>query len=170
MSAVRRGARSKTLATWLALVGGSLGLHRFYLHGAKDRRGWLLWLPTLAGAYGVQRMRTLGQDDRLAWVLIPLLGLVIAGTMLNAIVYGLMSEEKWQARYDPSGAGASWPWLNVFGAVVALALGAIALIASIAFVAQRYFEYRAERGPAAPAQSTAAQSVPTQSNNHRLTP
>ncbi len=34
-------------------------------------------------------MRALGQDDQLAWLLIPLLGLVIAATMLTAIIYGL---------------------------------------------------------------------------------
>ena len=79
------GARSKTIATWLALLGGPFGLHRFYLHGLGDRWGWLLWPPTLIGAYGVRRMRLLGQDDQLAWLLIPLLGLVIAATMLTAI-------------------------------------------------------------------------------------
>ena len=31
--------RSKTLATWAALLGGSLGLHRFYLYGLRDRWG-----------------------------------------------------------------------------------------------------------------------------------
>jgi len=143
MSAVGGGSRSKTLATWIALLGGSLGLHRFYLYGWRDRIGWLLWPPTLVGTYGVQRMRTLGQDDQLAWLLIPLLGLVIAGTMLTAIVYGLMADDRWKARFDPTGAAPSWPWLNVCGAVVALAVGATALIASTAFMAQRYFEYQA---------------------------
>ena len=28
--------RSRAVATWLALVGGSVGLHRFYLHGRRD--------------------------------------------------------------------------------------------------------------------------------------
>jgi hypothetical protein len=141
MSAASRSGRSKTVATWLALLGGGLGLHRFYLYGLTDRWGWLLWLPTLLGAYGVERMRALGQDDRLAWVLIPLLGLTLAGTMLNAIVYGLMPAAKWQARHDPQGSAPAWPALDVLGAVVALALGATALMASIAFMAQRYFEH-----------------------------
>ena len=35
MSAATQG-RSKTVATWIALLGGSLGLHRFYLHGGRD--------------------------------------------------------------------------------------------------------------------------------------
>jgi len=34
-------ARSKTIATWLALLGGSLGLHRFYLLGWRDPWAWL---------------------------------------------------------------------------------------------------------------------------------
>src|SRR5687768_10499818 len=52
--------KSKTLATWIALVGGSLGLHRFYLHGFADRLGWLHPWPTLAGVLGVQRMLAFG--------------------------------------------------------------------------------------------------------------
>ena len=165
MSGSRSAPRSKTLATWIALLGGSLGLHRFYLHGWGDRWGWLLWPPTLVGAYGVQRMRTLGQDDQLAWLLIPMLGLVLAGTMLTAIFYGLMSDDRWKARFDPGGAAFSWPWLNVLGAVAALAFGATALIASIAFMAQRYFEYDAlQRAARVSAHS------PNQAKSQRLAP
>ena len=163
MTAPTGGARSKTIATWLALLGGPLGLHRFYLHGFGDRWGWLLWPPTLAGAYGVQRMRAFGQDDQLAWLLIPLLGLVIAATMLTAIVYGLTPEAKWRARFDPRGDALSSPWFNVLGAVAALALGSTALIASIAFMAQRFFEYET-LNRAAPAESR------DQTNNQRLKP
>ena len=61
--------RSKTLAAWLALLLGTLGVHRFYLHGWHDRLGWLHLPPTLAGLYGVLRMRELGQDDTLAGLL-----------------------------------------------------------------------------------------------------
>jgi hypothetical protein len=145
MTAPRDPARSKTLATWLAIAGGSLGLHRFYLHGLSDRWGWLLWLPTLIGAYGVQRMRVLGQDDVLAWVLIPFLGLTLAATMGIAIFYGLMPRERWNARFDHDGRAFGVPWLDVIGAIVGLALGATALMASTAFMAQRFFEYRAEQ-------------------------
>jgi TM2 domain-containing membrane protein YozV len=28
--------RSRAVATWLAVVAGTLGAHRFYLHGARD--------------------------------------------------------------------------------------------------------------------------------------
>ena len=158
----RPGDRSKTFATWLAVIGGTLGLHRFYLHGLRDRWGWLLWLPSLAGAYGVLRMRALGQDDQLAWILMPLLGLALAATMLTAIVYGLMPDDKWNARYNSGGSAPSMPLLDVLGAIVALAFGATALMASIAFMAQRYFEHQAD--------TASSSAAAPQSNSQRLKP
>ena len=133
--------RSKTLATWIALFGGTFGLHRHYLHGSRDRWAWLFPWPTLAGLHGVWRMREYGQDDRLATLLIPLLGLMIAATMLVAIVHGLTPDERWNARYnpglaDPPRAG----WLAVIGVVLALLLGAGVLMATLAFSFQHYFE------------------------------
>ena len=56
-------SRSKTMATWLAVVGGVLGAHRFYLHGKADPWAWLHLVGTLIGSIGVARMRHLGQDD-----------------------------------------------------------------------------------------------------------
>lgn len=135
--------KSKTLATWIALIGGSLGLHRFYLHGFRDPWGWLLPIPTFIGLYGVERMRELGQDDQLAWLLIPVLGLVLSGTMLAAIVHGLTPDEKWNARHNPQGGGPRSGGMAVFGAIVALMIGAGVLMATIAFGAQRWFEYQA---------------------------
>jgi len=92
--------RSKTLATWLALLGGPMGVHRFYLHGLSDVWGWLHPVPTLLGAWGLRRVTEFGQDDQLAWLLIPILGFMVAGTMLQAIVYGLMPDERWHARHN----------------------------------------------------------------------
>ena len=60
-------AKSKTLATWLALLLGSLGAHRFYLKGWRDLAGWLHPLPTLLGIAGALRMYKLGVDDHAAW-------------------------------------------------------------------------------------------------------
>jgi hypothetical protein len=136
--------KSKTLATWIALVGGSLGLHRFYLHGLRDPWGWVHPAPTLLGLYGVERVRALGQDDQLAWVLVPLLGLTVAAAMLTAIVYGLTPDEKWDARFNPQGARSRSGWGAVIGVVLALMLGAGVLMATIAFSGQRFFEYQVE--------------------------
>lgn len=137
---VRRG-RSKTVATWLALVGGSLGLHRFYLFGVRDLLAWLHPLPTLVGAYGFWRLRELGTDDRLGAVLVPLLGLMLTMSMLVAIFYGLMADERWNARF---GTGDPTPrrsgGVAILGVCIALALGATAMMATLAFIVDRYYE------------------------------
>ena len=138
--AARATPPSKTIATWLALVGGSLGLHRFYLHGAADRLGWLLPLPTLVGAYGFWRMRELGIDDRLGALLVPLLGVTVAVAMLTAIVYGLTPDEKWRARWGSAGLPRDSGWAVIIGVVLALGLGATVTMATLAFTAQSYFE------------------------------
>jgi hypothetical protein len=136
--------RSKTLATWIALLGGSLGLHRFYLHGPRDVWAWLWPVPTLIGAYGVLRVIRIGQDDPLSWALIPLLGIAVAAAMLAAIVYGLMPDEKWSLRFNHGEPVAPAGWAAVIGVVIALLLGATVLMATIAFGGQRYFEYQVE--------------------------
>jgi hypothetical protein len=132
--------RSKTLATWLAVLGGTLGLHRLYLHGLGNVLGWLHLLPTTLGVFGVLRLRELGQDDRLGWLLAPLLGLMVAQAMLHAIVYGLTSDEKWAARHaqplEPTG------WGPVLGAIAGLFIGATALMSSLAYGIQKLFESR----------------------------
>lgn len=137
---------SKTLATWLALVGGSLGLHRLYLRGLRDPWGWLFPLPTLLGAYGVYRARSFGLDDRLSWLLMPLLGAMLAGTMLVAIVIGLTSDAAWNERFNPGSERKHRSgWLTVIGVIVALGFGATVLMATLAFTTQRVFEIQAQR-------------------------
>lgn len=142
-----RSPRSKTLATWLAFIGGPLGLHRFYLRGLGDLAGWLLPVPTAIGLWGLNRAIEFGQDDQLAWVLIPVLGFTVAATMLQAILYGLTPDERWNARYNPGVAPDRAPqagWLTVMGIALALLVGAGVLMATIAYSGQRYFEYQVE--------------------------
>ncbi|KQP43219.1 hypothetical protein [Pseudorhodoferax sp. Leaf274] len=140
--------KNKTLATWLALLGGPLGLHRFYLRGLGDLWGWLYPLPTALGLYGIERVQQLGQDDHLSWVLIPLLGVSIAASALTAIVYGLRSPGKWNAAFNaasaPEAPAGSTNWFTVIGIAAALLLGTAVLMASLAFSFQRYFEYQIE--------------------------
>jgi hypothetical protein len=135
-----RRERSKPVATWLAVLGGAFGLHRFYLHGARDAWGWLHPWPTLVGAYGFWRLRLLGIDDLLGSRLVPLLGAMIAIAMLAAIVCGVAPAERWRERFGERGSATGWA--TVIGLVVALALGATATMATIAYAAQRYFELR----------------------------
>jgi hypothetical protein len=142
--------KSKTLAAWLAFLGGPLGLHRFYLHGLGDLLGWALPIPTALGIYGMQRVQQLGLDDHASWVLIPLLGFTVAGCALTAIVYGLMTPERWNARFNPQAApdatAGSTRWPTIFAVVLSLLVGTTVLMASIVFSFQRYFEYQVEEG------------------------
>lgn len=136
--------RSKAWATWIALLGGTLGLHRLYLYGVRDVAGWLHPLPTLAGLAGVIRLRELGQDDRLAWLLLPLLCLMVSIAMLTAIVYGLTADEKWDARHNPGQPGRATAWGPVLGVILALLIGGIALMGTVAYGGQKFFEWQLE--------------------------
>jgi hypothetical protein len=140
--------KNKTLAAWLAFLGGPFGLHRFYLHGLGDTLGWLLPIPTALGLYGIERVFQHGIDDRWSWALIPLLGFAWAGCALTAIVYGLATPERWNARHnpqDPADAPAgSTGWLTIGAIVCALLVGTTVLMSSIAFSFQRYFEHQIE--------------------------
>ncbi len=136
--------RSKALAAWLALLLGALGVHRLYLYGRRDWLAWLHPLPTAIGLLGVQRLLQLGQDDRLAWLLIPLLGLMLSQGMLCAIVYGLMSDARWDARHNPGTVGTPTSWAPVFAAGTALLVGGAVLMGTIAYGGQKFFEWQLE--------------------------
>ena len=140
--------KSKTLAAWLAFLGGPLGIHRFYLRGLGDTLGWLLPIPTALGLYGIQRVQQFGQDDQWSWVLIPLLGFTFAACALTAIVYGLMTPEKWNRKFNAQ-APVDTPagrtrWLTIIAVVLSLLVGTTVLMSSIVFSFQRYFEYQIE--------------------------
>lgn len=137
--------RSKTLAAWLALLLGVLGLHRMYLYGLTDRWAWLHPWPSAAGLVGVLRMRELGQDDQLAWLLIPFLGLMICVAMLNAILYALTPDERWDQQHNPGQPTTATSWGPVFAAVTALLLGGSTLMGTVAFGGQKFFEWQLER-------------------------
>ena len=136
--------KSKTLSTWIALIGGSFGLHRFYLHGPRDTLAWLHAVPTLVGLAGLQRAIELGQDDQLAWLLLPVLGLMLSQAALCAIVYGLTPDERWDARHNPQLPARATTWGPILGVIAALLIGATALMATIAYGGQRFFEWQVE--------------------------
>ena len=139
--------KNKTIAAWLAFVGGQFGLHRLYLFGRHDIWAWLHPVVAALGWWGVERVRVYGQNDQLAWLLIPLLGFTLAGTALTAIYYGLMPAEKWNALHNPDTPHTPvghTTWLTIGAIVLALLFGSISLMSSIAFSFQRYFEYQIE--------------------------
>jgi hypothetical protein len=146
---------SKSLATWIAVIGGSIGLHHFYL---RTRWGWLYPIPTLVGLAGVIRMRNLGVDDHLAWAMVPWLGATISVGMLCAIVIGLTTDAKWarlhagdptrpvvQATREededcPPPGLVRTGWTPVLGVILALMIGGGVLMGTIAFTVEKSFD------------------------------
>lgn len=136
------------------MLGGPLGLHRFYLYGLGDWLGWLLPVPTALGVYGLVRVQHNGLEDHWSWVLLPLAGFVLACCALTAIVYGLAAPEKWNAKFNPAAppqnqAGHTG-WLTVGAIVLSLLLGATVLMSSLVYSIQRYFEYQIENPSPSP--------------------
>lgn len=136
--------KNKTWAAWLALVLGPVGGHRFYLFGWSDTLGWLLPVPTALGFYGFERVKLYGLDDVMSWWLLPIFGFTVAATSLNAIVYGLMKPEDWNARFNPQ-LTADHPagrtrWATIGAIVISLMIGTVALLSGLAYSIQRYFE------------------------------
>jgi len=143
-------SKNKTLAAWLAFVGGTLGLNRFYLYGLGDLWGWLHPLPTALGLWGLERMQSLGQDDALSWLLLPLLGVQIAQTCLTAIVYGLKTPAAWNARHNPTlapdDAAGQTGWPTIGAIVFSLLIGAVGLMSALAISFEHYYEDQVRAG------------------------
>ncbi len=97
------GFRNKLVATLLAALGGTFGLHRFYLEGRHRWRPWLY--------------------PAFAWTLIP----TFAG-FIEALQFALTPDERWDARWNVGVSRTSdtgWPViliavLTFFGAVTLL--------------------------------------------------
>ncbi|MGZ3238294.1 MAG: hypothetical protein ACXWIN_03450 [Burkholderiaceae bacterium] len=124
--------KNKTLATFLASVFGSIGLHRFYMYGQKDRWAWahLLSLPLSAVAIA------LFANQPILFSFSPLLLSGLAA-FLEALVIGLTPDDKWDAQHNPdSGRQSQSDWPLALLLVLTVGIGAVSLIAMIA----RFFD------------------------------
>ena len=106
--------RNRTLATLLASVGGTFGLHRFYLEG---RHRLLPWLYVA-----------------FCWTLIP----TFAG-FIEALRFALMSDERWDARWNAdAGRTSDSGWPPILLAVLTLLGGMTLLMTLLSFAIGRY--------------------------------
>lgn len=131
---------SKTVATWLCLLLGMLGVHRWYLRGWRDVWLWLRWPFVLLGIVGVLRWIAYDQNDAVVIWLMPITGVYLFVVMLEAVILGLTSDEDWRLRFPSSGDAARSSSLGVTGVVIAVMLGSLCLISAIAFALAKYFE------------------------------
>lgn len=119
--------KNKTFATLLAFLVGGLGLQRLYLRGPRDP--WL-WLH-LAALPGAAAVSAAWPDADGFYKLLPIMVSGLAG-FLEALVLGLMSDEKWDARFNPgSGKQSDTHWPLAVVLVASMMVGAGSLIATI---------------------------------------
>ncbi len=127
MSSTRPSHQNKTFATLLALLLGGVGAHRFYLRGGTDKLGLLhlCSLPLAGLVVGIAP----GAD--IFYKLLPiLLSYIVA--FIEALVIGLLSDEKFDSRYN-AGSGrqsdSRWPLALIL--VATMLVGTTTLIATI---------------------------------------
>ena len=106
--------RNKTLAAFLAAVGGTFGLHRFYLEGRRRLRPWLY--------------------VAFCWTLIP----TFAG-FIEALRFALMPDERWDAQWNTgTGRTSDSGWPAILIAVLTLLGGMTLLMTLLSFAIGRF--------------------------------
>ncbi len=106
--------KNKTIATILASLGGTLGLHRFYLGGARRPLPWLYPL--------------------FSWTLVP----TFAG-FIEALRFALTPDAKWDKQWNADATAANHSgWLVIIVAALTLLGGTVLLMTLISFALARY--------------------------------
>ena len=107
--------KNKTIATLLASLGGTLGLHRFYLHGARRLLPWLYPL--------------------FAWTLVP----TFIG-FIEALRFALTPDDKWDAKWNAASSRKNRSgWLVIIVAALTLLGSMVLLMTMISFGLGRYY-------------------------------
>ena len=127
MSSTPKTHKNKTAATFLALAMGWGGAHRAYLRGTRDK----LALLHLGAVAATVLLMALAPQANIFYRLLPLILSAIAG-FVEALVIGLLPDEKFDARYN-AGSGrqsdSNWPLALVL--VATMLVGTTILIATI---------------------------------------
>ncbi|VVE04681.1 membrane protein [Pandoraea eparura] len=133
--------KSKTLTAGLAMLFGTLGLHRFYLYGPRDRFGWAHIVGSACGVAGWGLLVTSDLQSPAGWGLTILGGISLFSAFLAAIVYGLRPDERWDAQFNADTQRKSRSgWIAVIIVSLSLFVGAMLLMVGLAVAFQTYFE------------------------------
>jgi hypothetical protein len=137
--------KNKTLAAALAAFLGLFGAHRFYLEGPSGWRPWLypMWFLGV-GTCALRYLERLHPDfpaDFIQLLHPALFAALLPGFVgfVEALVFSLMPDTRWDARYNPeserhSHSGA----LAILIAVITLAGGLTALLSVLAISTEAY--------------------------------
>jgi len=119
--------KNKTIAALLAFLLGGLGLQRLYLRGWRDPWLWA-HLACLPATWLVAQLAP--QADGF-YKLLPVIVSGLVG-FLEALVLGLMADEKWDARFNArSGKQSDTRWPVALILVASMMIGSGGLIATI---------------------------------------
>jgi TM2 domain-containing membrane protein YozV len=133
--------RSKTLTAALAFLFGSIGAHRFYLYGMRDKFGWAHLVGIVLGAFGYVLLAATERASLLGWVLAFPGAVSLLAAFLSAIVYGLRPDAKWDAQFNANtGRHSRSGWTVIFVVMFSLLIGAFLLMTGLALTFQTYFE------------------------------
>lgn len=133
--------KSKTLTAGLAMLFGTLGLHRFYLYGLRDPFGWAHIVGSACGVAGWGLLVTSELSSTAGWVLTILGAISLFSAFLAAIVYGLRPDERWDQQFNPGATNRSRSgWTAVIIVSVSLFVGAMLMMVGFAVAFQTYFE------------------------------
>lgn len=133
--------RSKTVAALLAFLFGSLGAHRFYLYGPRERFAWLHIVATALGVLGLAWVLGSRGTSALGWVFAVIGAVSLFAAFLTAIVYGLRPDAKWDAQFNAAANRQSRSgWAVVFIVIFSLFVGASLLMGGMAVSFQTYFQ------------------------------
>ncbi|CUI08038.1 NINE protein [Massilia sp. P8910] len=120
--------KNKTFASFLALLLGALGAHRFYLRGSLDKLGLLhlASLPIAGLVYG------LAPQADWFFKILPLVVSAIIGC-IEALVIGLTPDDKFDTAFNPgSGRTTESIWVLALLLVCTMLVAATMGIATIA--------------------------------------
>ncbi|MCS6764090.1 MAG: TM2 domain-containing protein [Candidatus Protistobacter heckmanni] len=142
---MEKNHKFKLLAALSAFLGGGLGLHRFYLYGARD---WLAWLHLAGGLLFAAGVLTLERNELASaagWLLaVPGSAAVLSG-FITALVYGLRPDELWDAQFNAaSGRKTQSSWGTVIILILALMIGTGLLMTGLAIAFEQFFQAQIE--------------------------
>ncbi|ATQ78804.1 hypothetical protein CR152_09730 [Massilia violaceinigra] len=120
--------KNKTFASFLALILGAVGAHRFYLRGSLDKLGLmhLASLPVAGLVYG------LAPEANWFFKILPLVLSGIIG-FVEALMIGLTPDEKFDAAFNAkSGRKSASNWVLAVLLVCTMLTAATMTIATLA--------------------------------------
>ncbi len=125
--AVAARHRSKVTAAWLASLLGVLGIHWWYM---GRRYAWMVTAFSLSMLALTPLFPVWWNNPAFFFLMIP-----ITDGVIESLVFALMADEKFDARYNPnSGKTTKTGWNAVIAAIVSTFLGGTVLVFGIAVI------------------------------------